>query len=153
VGVQATSASATLVSALAIAFTVPLVASAAASAKAPTLGLTAVSVQRTAAAGKYPASVRLRLRWCASIGPRAAIVVREFRRAGATTRARAAWAEPLGVDLDRVGPYECVAGYLLAWVVERRLVAGPGAYGASLRIRDGQGRLSKPVSLGFRLGG
>lgn len=126
---------------------------AAARAESPRLELASVSVRRTAPSAGFAGSVSLRLRVCASIGPRAVIVVQESRRVGGVTKARDRWSDPLGVDLDQVQPYECVSGYRLAWAARSRLFVGPGIYNATIRVRDGYGKVSAPVSLTLRPGG
>jgi hypothetical protein len=125
---------------------------AAARPEPPRLTLASVTVKRTAPKGGYAGSVSVRVRWCASVGPGAALVVQESRRVGSVTKARDRWTDPLGVDLDRVQPYDCVSGYLLSWAVKSRLFAGPGVYGVAIRVRDGLGKLSAPLSLSLRPG-
>jgi hypothetical protein len=92
------------------------------------------------------------LRLCASIGPRAQLVTRQWRAVGARVVARGDFVDPLGVDLDRVYPYECAPKYMSSWLVPTRLLAGPGTYYVSMCVRDGYGRLSPPVSFTFHGG-
>jgi hypothetical protein len=112
----------------------------------PKLFLTSVSVRENV-------TVDLRLRFCASIGPKAVLVVNEVRKVGRSVRTRKSWVEPLGVDAVDVGPYDCVTGWRESWLVQpRSLFSGPGVYSVTIRVRDGFGRVSAPASFSLQAG-
>jgi hypothetical protein len=121
--------------------------------EAPTLELTSAAVKRTKPNGRFAGSVTLHVRMCLSVGPRAQLIVTETRRLGAAVKARATWTDPLGVDLVKVYPYDCVSGYMLSWVLGTRFSVGPGTYTVTVRLRDGYGRLTAPVLVSLRPGG
>ena len=138
-----------LVVALAItAFVVPV--QAARAAPAPILELTSVAVTRIA--GGYGAEVAMHTRLCVSLGPAAAITTRQTRRTGAVTNAQQTLTEPLLAHLDRVYPYQCVRDYVISWLVPRRLLNGSGTYTATIRVRDGYGRWTRPIAVAVAAG-
>jgi hypothetical protein len=92
-----------------------------------------------------PTSVDLRMRFCTIVGPGARIVTIETRRLNGRVRGRVRGIEPLGVDLDRDYPYQCV-GYMIKWLREPQ-VRGPGVYTVALFVEDSHGRKSRTVSL------
>jgi hypothetical protein len=112
----------------------------------PSIGLASVSVKRK------PPTASVYLNFCASVGPRAAIITTETRRILSRVVARNVSPEPLGADLDRVYPRECVTRFLISWVVQPRLM-GKGVYSVSFRVKDGYGQLSKVVGFSFNPGG
>lgn len=111
----------------------------------PMVTLSSVTVKRSAASGGYAGSVDVRVRVCLSVGPGAVFVIEEKRKVSGMTKASDRWVDPLGVDLDRVYPYECVSGYQLSWTRKARL-SGPGTYAVTIRVRDGYRSVSAPVS-------
>jgi len=93
------------------------------------------------------------LQFCASIGPRAVLLVSEVRKVGRSVRARKNWVEPLGVDVVGVGAYECTRGWRESWLVQpRSLFVGPGVYTVTIRVRDGFGTVSAPASFSLQAG-
>ena len=118
----------------------------------PVLSLSSVTVKRTAPSNGYGGSVTAYMRICLSAGPRAQLLTREWRAVGSRVVARAESVDPLGVDLDRVYPYECAPRYMSSWIVPTRVIAGPGTYYVSFRLRDGYGRTTAPVSFSFHGG-
>ena len=65
-------------------------------------------------------------------------------------KARGITIDELGVDLAKIYPYRC-SKYQIGWLAEARFVVGGGIYSATLRVRDGRGRLSAPVAFSVRL--
>ena len=128
-----------------------LVLPAAAAEPLPTITLTSLTIKRSEARDGFAGTVSIRFRMCLNAGPRAAIITRETRKVGATTKARRTSLEPLGVDLDDVYAYDCAANQSVAWAVPSRLFLGGGTYSADVRVRDGYGRLSAPVLFSIRL--
>jgi hypothetical protein len=118
----------------------------------PSISLSRVTIERTKPDGGYAGTVDLKFRLCAIIGPRAVILVREARVLGGVTKASYNWLDPLGVDLDRVYPYACEPNYQASWIVKTRLIRGPGTYTVSIRVRDGYGRVSAPISFSLKAG-
>jgi hypothetical protein len=116
----------------------------------PVLSLSNVSVKKTAPRDGYAGSVTVHMRFCMNVGPGARIETYEWRAIGARVVARARSIDPLGVDLDRVYPYECVPRYMISWIVPTRLIRSPGVYRVSMRLRDGYGRVTPTVSFSFR---
>ena len=94
----------------------------------------------------------IRVRFCAEIGPRAALLVRETRKVGGSIKASASSVEPLGVDLQRILPYRCFRNYVVAWLVRAKLLVGGGTYAMTVRLRDGHGRLTRPIGFSLRSG-
>src|SRR5688572_5493115 len=88
----------------------------------PTLSLSSVTVKRTAPSDGWAGTVTVNMRLCASIGPRAQLLTRQWRAAGGRVVARGNYEDPLGVDLDRVYPYECAPKYMSSWLVPARLL-------------------------------
>lgn len=128
-----------------------LVAIASASSKqGPTLEIVSEAVVMTrikdGSAGRAKASVR----FCAELGPRAVLFIRETRRWRGAQRAVRSTVEPLGVDLDHVMPYRCVARFSIGWLVPTSLLVGGGTYSVSVRLRDGRLRLSRSVGFSVR---
>jgi hypothetical protein len=121
-------------------------------ARRPTLTITSVKVTRTTTAPGYAGTVDLRVRLCASIGPRAVLLTRQWRAVGRVKKASANDIDPLGVDLTKVYPYSCTSDYQMSWIVPTRLLVGGGTYYVSVRVRDGYGRLSAPASFTLRQG-
>lgn len=107
-----------------------------------------VSKPRDGDAGK----ALIRVRFCAEIGPRAALLVRETRKVGGSTKASASSVEPLGVDLQRILPYRCFRNYVVAWLVRAKLLVGGGTYAVTVRLRDGHSRLTRPIGFSLRSG-
>jgi len=105
----------------------------------PTVSIASVTYRRAAG------TVDLRVRLCLSNGPGAVISIGEQRRLHGVRMASDHSVDPTGVDLTRVYPYSCVAGYQIAWALKPRLV-GPGTYTATVRVRDGYGTWSAAVS-------
>jgi len=58
--------------------------------------------------------------------------------------------EPLGVDLTGVVPYQCVRGFVVAWLIPARLVVGGGTYSVTVHLQDGRGRLTPSVGFSLR---
>ncbi len=79
------------------------------------------------------------------------MITRETRKLGAATKSSRVFRDPLGVDLTRRYPYDCVSGYLLSWIVPARLLGGGGTYSVNVRVRDGYGRMSTPALFSLRL--
>jgi len=96
--------------------------------------------------------VDLKVRLCVSVGPRAIFSVRERRSDGGKTKAGYRWVDPLGVDLTRVYPRECVSNYIIGWAIKTQLIARPGTYSVVIRVRDGYGKWSEPVSFSVKAG-
>ncbi len=120
-------------------------------AQKPSLGAISASVQlsqprRDGFAGK----ATIRVRFCAEIGPRAVLLIRETRKRAGATMASARSVEPLGVDLTGVVPYQCVRGFVVAWLIPARLVVGGGTYSVTVRLQDGRGRLTPSVGFSLR---
>ncbi len=124
----------------------------AAAAEKPSLELRSVTVKRYKPSGTFAGASTVRLRLCLSTGPGAYISVHEKRSVGGKTKASNRWNDPLGVDLTRVYPRECVPNYLISWAVETRLISGPGTYSVSIRVRDGYGVWTSPVSFSVKAG-
>lgn len=116
----------------------------------PEIVLKSLTFKRTAVRDGFAASSDLRVRLCLSRGPRAAITTREVRRVGSVVKVRGTTIDPLGVDLGKIYPYRC-SQYQIGWLVESRFVVGGGTYSARLRVRDGRGRLSAPLTFTVRL--
>lgn len=119
------------------------------STRAPTLVLTRASVTATGLREGYAGKALIRVRFCAEIGPRAVLLMRETRKIGGLTKASDQSVEPLGVDLERVLPYECVQDFEVEWLVRADLLVGGGTYYVSVRLRDGRGRVTRPVGFSF----
>jgi hypothetical protein len=135
--------------ALAVAF-VPVSMSSASSTKAPTLRLMSATVVATKIQGNSAGRATVRIRFCAEIGPRAVLLIRETRRFRGSTRATASLVEPLGVDLTVVMPHRCIARHTVGWLVASKLLVGGGTYSVSIRLRDGRGRVTRSVGFSFR---
>lgn len=141
----------TLMLAIVVAVVVIISAEAGTSPR-PSLSLSTVTVKRTPPSDGWAGTVNVTMRLCASIGPRAQLLTRQWRAVGARVVARGDFPDPLGVDLDRIYPYECASKYTAGWLVPAKLLSGPGTYNVSIRVRDGYGRLSAPVSFSFHGG-
>jgi hypothetical protein len=44
-----------------------------------------------------------------------------------------------------------VSNYEMSWIVKAKLFDGPGTYYVSVRLRDGYGRITPPVSASFQV--
>jgi hypothetical protein len=135
-----------LVVALAATVLVPAV-TAATAAPRPTITLASATLSQKPTGG----TVSLRLRICASIGPRAVVLVTERRTIGTRRVAVNSFVDPLGVDQVGVGSYTCFS-WEESWLSPRRL-SGRGTYSAVVRVRDGYGLLSLPASVSWDRGG
>jgi hypothetical protein len=120
--------------------------------RAPLLSLKSVTIIRSATRDGFGGSVEMRVRMCANMGPRAAFFTTEWRSVGARVVARAQDVDPLGVDLSHVYPYDCTAEYKLSWAVKTILIRGRGTYHVTIRLRDGYGHLTPPISAAFQGG-
>jgi hypothetical protein len=112
---------------------------AAGSAHAPTISISDVVYRRGSG------TVDLHVRLCLSNGPLALLSVTERRAVRGVQKATSTWSDPTGVDLTRVYAYACASAYQIAWALKPRLV-GPGTYTATIRVRDGYGTWSRPIS-------
>ena len=139
---------AVLIAALAAAAT--LASPSAAQDRRPEIVLQSLDFKRTAVRGGFAASADLRVRLCLSVGPGAVITTHESRRVGSVVKARGTTIDELGGDLGKIRPYRC-SNYQIGWLVEARFVLGGGIYSARLRVRDGRGRLSAPLTFTVRL--
>jgi hypothetical protein len=120
-------------------------------ARAPTLGAVGASVVIDGQRDEFAGKTTIRVRFCAEIGPHAVLLIRETRKTRGSTKASASSQEPLGVDLDRVQPYGCVRRFVVAWLVPAKLLRGTGTYSVTVRLRDGRGRLTRPIGFSLRL--
>jgi hypothetical protein len=119
-----------------------------AAAQLPRLSVQSATVTKTVRGG----TVSVKMRLCASIGPKAVLTLRETRTVRGRVLAQARQVEPLGVDLDRIYPYSCANRYQSSWIVQPRLIRAPGTYRVVIRLRDGYGRLSTPIAVSLALG-
>lgn len=118
----------------------------------PTLSPISASVTITDPRDDDAGRALIRVRFCAEIGPRAVLLIRETRKVGGSTKASGSSVEPLGVDLVRVLPYRCFRNYAVAWLVRAKLLVGGGTYAVTVRLRDGHGRLTRPIGFSLRSG-
>lgn len=136
---------------VAVALAAALALPAAAAEPWPTITLTSVTVKRTPVRDGFAGTVSLRFRLCLNVGPRAVLITRQVRKLAGRTKAKEAATDPLGVDLDKVYPYECVPDYRLSWAVPARFLLGGGTYYVDVHVRDGFVRVSRPVLFSMRL--
>jgi hypothetical protein len=104
----------------------------------PTVQVMRATLDRTAH------TIDLRLRICFSAGPRARIAITE-RRSYRGTVATHRWI-PSGEIPTRISPFACRTDWRLNWLLETPL-RGPGAYSATIRVRDAYDRWTPPVAL------
>ncbi|MGH3133059.1 MAG: hypothetical protein ACRDNY_04850 [Gaiellaceae bacterium] len=97
----------------------------------------------------FAGTARIRVKFCAEIGPRALIRIHETRKIGASIKASRKSVARLGAGVDRIQPYRC-ARRTVRWRVPSRLLVGGGTYSVNVRVRDGRGRLSQPLGFSLR---
>ena len=127
------------------------VASVAESSRPPTLSVISASVTVSEPRGGNAGKAFIRVRYCAQIGPRSALLFRETRKLGGLTKASSRSSEPLGVDLQELRPYTCHR-FWVAWVVRAKLLVGGGTYSVTVRLLDAHDRLTRPVGFSLRIG-
>jgi len=120
------------------------------SSRAPTLSVISASVTVSEPRGGNAGKATIRVKYCAEIGPRSALLFRETRKIGGLTKASSRSSEPLGVDLQEVLPYAC-RRFWVAWSVRARLLVGGGTYSVTVRLLDGHGDLTRPIGFSLRL--
>ena len=126
-------------------------AAAPAASTAPTLTMQSLTIKREKPRDGFAGTVSLRVRICLSVGPKAQLVTAEARTAGSAVKAKGTSIEPLGVDLTKISAFACTSNYLISWAVRSRFLVGGGTYAATIRLRDGYGRVSAPLAFGVRL--
>lgn len=119
------------------------------SSRPPTLSVISASVTLSEPRGGNAGKAFIRVRYCAEIGPRSALLFRETRKVRGFTKASSRSSEPLGVDLQEILPYTC-RRFWVAWAVRAKLLVGGGTYSVTVRLLDGHDRLSRPVGFSLR---